>query len=306
MGKNMRANTKSGKLTGFSEKSSDIILVLICTIILLLVAYPLYYVLIASVSNPYDVYAGKTFLLPSQFTLDGYKAVFADASILTGLVNSFKYTIVGTIFSVVVLYLTAYPLSVKDLPGRKWISIFFIITMYFGGGMVPTYLVVKQTGLINSMWALFLPGGVAVGNMIIVRNFFENSIPKEMIEAAEIDGASKWTTFIRIVVPLSRSIMAVMVVFSMVAYWNDWFTSMIYLPSPDKAPLPLVLRNILIKSSASASQASTISGGFAELNKMTEMIKFSSIIIAAIPMLIVYPFVQKYFEKGFMAGAVKG
>ena len=302
----MNANTKSGKLTGLSERSSDIVLVVICAIILFLVAYPLYYVLIASVSNPYDVYAGKTFLLPSQFTLDGYKSVFADPSILTGLLNSFKYTIIGTVFSVVVLYLAAYPLSVKDLPGRKFISIFFIITMYFGGGMVPTYLVVKQTGLINNMWALFLPGGVAVGNMIIVRNFFENSIPKAMIEAAEIDGASKWTTFIRIVVPLSRSIMAVMVVFSMVAYWNDWFTAMIYLPSPSKAPLPLVLRNILIKSSASASQASTISGGFAELNKMTEMIKFSSIIIAALPMLIIYPFVQKYFEKGFMAGAVKG
>ena len=302
----MKATTKSGKLTGLSERSSDIILVVICAIILFIVAYPLYYVLIASVSNPYDVYAGKTFLLPSQFTLDGYKSVFADPSILTGLINSFKYTIIGTVFSVVVLYLAAYPLSVKELPGRKFLSIFFIITMYFGGGMVPTYLVVKQTGLINNMWALFLPGGVAVGNMIIVRNFFENSIPKEMIEAADIDGASKWTTFIKIVVPLSRSIMAVMVVFSMVAYWNDWFTSMIYLPSPDKAPLPLVLRNILIKSSASASQASTISGGFAELNKMTEMIKFSSIIIAALPMLIIYPFVQKYFEKGFMAGAVKG
>ncbi len=302
----MNTNTKSGKLSGFSERTSDIILVVICAVILFIVAYPLYYVLVASVSNPYDVYAGKTFLLPSQFTLDGYKSVFADPSILTGLINSFKYTIIGTVFSVVVLYLAAYPLSVKDLPGRKFISIFFIITMYFGGGMVPTYLVVKQTGLINNIWALFLPGGVAVGNMIIVRNFFENSIPKEMIEAAEIDGASKWTTFIRIVVPLSRSIMAVMVVFSMVAYWNDWFTSMIYLPSPEKAPLPLVLRNILIKSSASASQASTISGGFAELNKMTEMIKFSSIIIAALPMLIIYPFVQKYFEKGFMAGAVKG
>lgn len=302
----MRKNKKSGKLTGFSEKSSDIILVILCTIILLIVAYPLYYVLIASVSNPYDVYAGKTFLLPSQFTLDGYKSVFADPNILLGLFNSFKYTIIGTVFSVVVLYLTAYPLSVKDLPGRKFISIFFIITMYFGGGMVPTYLVVKQTGLINSMWALFLPGGVAVGNMIIVRNFFENSIPKEMIEAANIDGASQWETFIKIVVPLSRSIMAVMVVFSMVAYWNDWFTAMIYLPSPNKSPLPLVLRNILIKSSASASQASTISGGFAELNKMTEMIKFSSIIIAAVPMLVIYPFVQKYFEKGFMAGAVKG
>lgn len=302
----MKENTKTGKLTGLSERSSDMILVVICAIILFIVAYPLYYVLIASVSNPYDVYAGKTFLLPSQFTLDGYKAVFADPSILTGLFNSFKYTIIGTVFSVVVLYLAAYPLSVKDLPGRKALSIFFIITMYFGGGMVPTYLIVKETGLINNMWALFLPGGVAVGNMIIVRNFFENSIPKSMEEAAKIDGASRWTTFIRIVVPLSRSIMAVMVVFSMVAYWNDWFTSMIYLPSPEKAPLPLVLRNILIKSSASASQASTISGRFAELNKMTEMIKFSSIIIAAVPMLIIYPFVQKYFEKGFMAGAVKG
>ena len=302
----MKENAKSGKLTGLSERASEIILVAICVIVVLLVAYPLYYVLIASFSNPYDVYAGKTFLLPSGFTLDGYKSVFADPNILTGFVNSVKYTVIGTVFSVVMLYLAAYPLSVKDLPGRKFISIFFIITMYFGGGLVPTYLVVKQTGLINNMWALFLPGGVAVGNMIIVRNFFENSIPKEMIEAAGIDGASQWTTFTRIVVPLSRSIMAVMVVFSMVAYWNDWFTAMIYLPGTDKAPLPLVLRNILIKSSASASQASTISGGFAELNKMTEMIKFSSIIIAALPMLIIYPFVQKYFEKGFMAGAVKG
>ena len=302
----MRADRKTGKLSGLSERTSDIILVVVCAVVLFIVAYPLYYVLVASVSDPYDVYAGKTFLLPSQFTMDGYKAVFAEPQILTGLLNSFKYTIIGTVFSVVVLYLTAYPLSVKDLPGRKFLSIFFIITMYFGGGMVPTYLIVKNTGLINNMWALFLPGGVAVGNMIIVRNVFENSIPKEMTEAAQIEGASQWTTVIQIVVPLSRSIMAVMVVFSMVAYWNDWFTSLIYLPSPSKAPLPLVLRNILIKSSASASQASTISGGFAELNKMTEMIKFSSIIIAAVPMLVVYPFVQKYFEKGFMAGAVKG
>lgn len=302
----MRANTKKGKLRGLSERTSDIVLVIICAVVLFIVAYPLYYVLVASVSNPYDVYAGKTFLLPSQFTLDGYRAVFADPSILTGYWNSIKYTVVGTIFSVAMLYLTAYPLSVKGLPGRKFLSIFFIITMYFGGGLVPTYLIVKQTGLINNMWALFLPGGVAVGNMIIVRNFFENSIPKEMIEAADIDGASKWTTFLRIVIPLSRSIMAVMVVFSMVAYWNDWFTAMIYLPGTERAPLSLVLRNILIKSSASASQASTISGGYAELNKLTEMIKFSSIIVAAAPMLIIYPFVQKYFEKGFMAGAVKG
>ena len=223
-----------------------------------------------------------------------------------GYVNSIKYTVIGTVFSVAMVYLTAYPLSIKGLPGRKFLSVFFIVTMYYGGGLIPTYLVVKETGLMNNMWALFIPGGVAVGNMIIVRNFFENSIPREMIEAAEIDGASKWKTFIKVVVPLSRSIMAVMVVFSMVAYWNDWFTAMIYLPGQEKAPLPLVLRNILIKSSASASQASTISGGYAELNKLTEMIKFSSIIVAAAPMLVIYPFVQKYFEKGFMAGAVKG
>ena len=298
--------SNSGKPTGLSDRTSDIILVVLCLIIMLVVAYPLYYVLIASVSNPYDVYAGKTFLLPSQFTMDGYKAVFSDNSILVGYANSLKYTLIGTIFSVAMLYLTAYPLSVKELPGRKVISIFFIITMYFSGGLIPTYLVVKQTGLINNMWALFLPGGVGVGNMIIMRNYFENSIPKEMIEAAEIDGASKWKTFLKVIIPLSKPIMAVMVVFSMVAYWNDWFTALIYLTGQEKAPLPLVLRNILIKSSASAAQASTISGGYAELNKITEMIKFASIIVAAAPMLIIYPFVQKYFEKGMMAGAVKG
>lgn len=302
----MRKNKKAGKLTGFSDRTSDIVLVVLCLLILLIVAYPLYYVLVASVSNPYDVYAGKTFLFPSGFTLDGYKAVFADHSIVTGYLNSIKYTVVGTIFSVIMVYLTAYPLSIKDLPGRKFLSIFFIITMYFGGGLIPTYLVVKQTGLMDTMWALFLPGAVAVGNMIIVRNFFEHNIPREMVEAAKIDGASQWRIFLKIVVPLSRSIMAVMVVFSMVAYWNDWFTALIYLPGQENAPLPLVLRNILIKSSASSSQASTISGGYAELNKLTEMIKFSSIVVAAAPMLVIYPFVQKYFEKGFMAGAVKG
>ena len=306
MCKGVQRMAKNKTSNGLSEKTSDIILVCITAFVLLLVAYPLYYVLIASFSNPYDVYAGKTFLLPSQFTLDGYKAVFADANIPTGYMNSIKYTVIGTVFSVTMLYISAYPLAQKDLPGRKFFSLFFIITMYFGGGLVPTYLIVKKTGLINNMWALFLPGGVGVGNMIIVRNYFQNSIPHELIEASEIDGCSKLKTFLRIVIPLSMPIMAVMVVFSMVAYWNDWFTALIYLTGAEKAPLPLVLRNVLIRSSVSAAQASTISGGYAELNKVTEMIKFSSIIVAAAPMLIIYPFVQKYFEKGFMAGAVKG
>ena len=276
MAKNIAASRQK-KPGGLSDKVSDIVLVVICAAVMLIVAYPLYYVLVASFSDPYDVYAGKTFLLPSQFTLKGYQAVFADSALFSGFMNSIKYTI----------------------------SLFFVITMYFGGGLVPTYLIVKETGLLGSMWALFLPGVVAVGNVIIVRNFFENNIPRELLEAAEIDGASKWTVFVKMVIPLSRSIMAVMVVYSMVAYWNDWFTALIYLRA-DQAPLPLVLRNILIKSSTSASQSSMVAGGFAELNKLTEMIKFASIIVAAAPMLIVYPFVQKYFEKGFMAGAVKG
>ncbi|MCI8275388.1 MAG: carbohydrate ABC transporter permease [Lachnospiraceae bacterium] len=293
------------KSAGMSDKTSDIILVAICAVVLLIVAYPLYYVLIASFSDPYEVYAGKTFLLPSGFTLDGYKAVFAEKSIVSAFFNSVKYTVIGTVFSVAMLYITAYPLAQRDLPGRKFLSIFFLFTMYFGGGLVPTYLVVKQTGLVGSMWALFLPGGVGVGNMIIVRNYFQNSIPRDLIEASSIDGCSKLRTFLSVVIPLSMPILAVMVVFSMVAYWNDWFTALIYLGGKG-SPLPPVMRNILIKSSASASQAATVSGGYAELNKLTELLKFCSMIVAAVPMLIIYPFVQKHFEKGFMAGAVKG
>ena len=301
----MIASRKSGKLGGLSDKASDVVLVTLCVLMLLIVAYPLYYILVASFSNPYDVYAGKTFLLPSGFTFDGYKAVFADANILSGYANSILYTVLGTIYSVALIYMVAYPLSVPELPGKKVLSIFFLITMYFGGGLIPTYLIVKDTGLMGTVWAMFVPGGLAVSHMIIARNFFENSIPGSLKEAAEIDGASKLTIFFRIIIPLSRPIMAVMVVFSMVAYWNDWFTALIYMKG-SQAPLPLVLRNILIKSSASATQASMISGGYAELNKMTEMIKFASILAAAAPMLVISPFVQKYFEQGFRAGAVKG
>ena len=294
---------KKNNLTGMSDKTSDIVLVVATALIMLIIAYPLYYVIIASVSDPYDVYAGKTFLLPSQFTLEGYKAVFSNSNLLNGFLNSVKYTIIGTLYSVVTVYITAYPLSKKNLPGRKWISIFFIITMYFGGGLIPTYLVVRDTGLLNNMWALFLPGGVGMGNVIIVRNFFENNIPKDMFEAAEIDGADALTTFVRVVVPLSRSIMAVIVVFSMVAFWNDWFTALIYLQK-DKYPFPLVLRGILITTEAMTSMTGGLS--YAESNRIAELVKFASMIVAAAPMLIIYPFVQKYFEQGFMAGAVKG
>ena len=295
-------NRKQGMHT-LSDKASDVVLVILTLLIMLIIAYPLYYVVIASVSDPYDVYAGKTFLLPSQFTLEGYQMVFKNSSLFNGFLHSILYTVIGTIFSVSMVYLTAYPLSKKNLPGRKWIAIFFIITMYFGGGLIPTYLVVRDTGLLNTMWALFLPGGVAMGNVIIVRNFFENNIPKELYEAAEIDGANDFTTFLRIVIPLSRSIMAVIVVFSMVAYWNDWFTALIYLQK-DQYPFPLVLRGILITTEAMTQMTGGMS--YAESNRISELVKFASMIVAAAPMLILYPVVQKYFEQGFMTGAVKG
>ena len=277
----------------------------ILSLLSLIVLYPLYFIVIASFSDPQMVNGGQVFLIPKGITWDGYQKIFSYGQLWTGYRNTIFYTLLGTVLNVSVTMLTAYPMSRKQFYGKKIFLFYMMFTMYFGGGLVPTYLIVKQTGLLGSMWALFLPGVVAVGNVIIVRNFFENNIPRELLEAAEIDGASKWTVFVKMVIPLSRSIMAVMVVYSMVAYWNDWFTALIYLRA-DQAPLPLVLRNILIKSSTSASQSSMVAGGFAELNKLTEMIKFASIIVAAAPMLIVYPFVQKYFEKGFMAGAVKG
>ena len=291
------------KSRGMSDRTSDIILVTMCVIILLIVAYPVYYVIIASMSDPYDVQAGKTFLLPSQFTLEGYGLVFSNSDLLKGFINSVKYTVIGTLYSVVTVYIVAFPLSRKDLPGRKWISLFFIVTMYFGGGLIPTYLVVKDTGLLNNMWALFLPGGIAMGNVIIVRNFFENNIPRDLMEAAQIDGADNMTIFLRVVVPLSRSIMAVIVVFSMVAYWNDWFTALVYL-NDDMAPFPLVMRGIVISTEALSKMTSGMD--YKEANRISELVKFASMIVAAAPMLILYPFVQKYFEQGFMTGAVKG
>lgn len=302
------AKTVSGKpkVMRGSDRIIDIVMMILICIFVLAVLYPLYYILIASVSDPYDVYAGKTFLLPSGFTLEGYMKVFREEAIAVGYLNSILYTAVGTLISTVLVIITAYPLSKKEMPGRKPIMIFYLITMYFSGGLIPTYLVVANTGLLNSMWALILPGGVSVFNVIVARTYFESSIPQEMYEAAKMDGCGHLKTFLKIVVPLSKPIIAVMVIFAMVAFWNDWFTALIYMNDKGKYPLQLALRQILIQSQASATAMSGMDGGYAEANRITELIKFSSMVVGAVPMLIAYPFVQKYFEKGLMVGAVKG
>ena len=296
----MREKTKSGSVVKGSDRVIEIIMLLLIIIFVIAVLYPLYYVVIASVSDPYDVYAGKTFLLPSGFTLEGYIRVFKEKAIAKGYLNSIVYTALGTLVSTALVITTAYPLSKKELPGRKAIMIFYLITMYFTGGLIPTYLVVAKTGLLNSVWALILPGGVSVFNVIVTRTYFESSIPNELYEAAKIDGCGNLKIFLKIARQLAK------VIFAMVAFWNDWFTALIYMSDKDKYPLQLALRQILIQSQASANAMNGMDGGYAEANRITELIKFSSMVVGAVPMLIAYPFVQKYFEKGFMVGAVKG
>ena len=300
MASNMKIKKKS------SEKTFDIINGAFLLILVILVAYPLYYVLIASISDPYEVYAGKTFLLPSKITFEGYKRVFKENSIAGGYLNSIYYTVLGTVVSVALVLTTGYCMSKKTLPFRRAIMIFYVITMYVGGGLIPTYLVVSKMHMLNSVWALILPGGVSVYNVIVTRTFFETSIPQELYEAASIDGSGNIRTFVKIALPLAKPIIAVMVIFTMVAYWNDWFTALIYMQEKSRYSLQLVLRQILIQSQAMASMMGNMDGGYAEANKLTELIKFASIVVGSVPMLIAYPFVQKYFEKGFMAGAVKG
>ncbi len=296
---------KVKKMRG-SDRVIEFVMLLMILLFVIIVLYPLYYVVVASVSDPYDVYAGKTFFFPSQFTLEGYQKVFKESAIFKGYINSILYTIVGTVVTTALVFTTAFPLSRKEMPGRNAVMIFYLITMYFTGGLIPTYIVVSKTGLLNSMWALILPGGVSVFNVIVTRTYFESSIPQDVLEAAKIDGCGYLKTFWEIVLPLSKPVMAVMVVFAMVAFWNDWFTALIYMSDKDKYPLQLALRQILVQSQALASALSGMDGGYAEANRITELIKFASIVVGAAPMLIIYPFVQKYFEKGFMIGAVKG
>ena len=299
MAKNIAASRQK-KPGGLSDKVSDIVLVVICAAVMLIVAYPLYYVLVASFSDPYDVYAGKTFLLPSQFTLKGYQAVFADSALFSGFMNSIKYTVIGTIYSVVMIYLVAYPLSVKDLPGRKYISLFFVITMYFGGGVVPFFLLIKDLGLYGNRFAVVIALAFNAFNMIILRNFFE-SLPPDLEEAAMLDGASPFRIFWQIDLPLMKPALATVTLYFIVDRWNEWFWSNLLFLDSKMWPMQLELRQILWTSSALAADVP------AELGRRTyaDGMKAAAVIVTMLPIMCVYPFLQKYFAKGVMIGAIK-
>ncbi|MCI8315760.1 MAG: carbohydrate ABC transporter permease [Lachnospiraceae bacterium] len=287
----------------------DTVIFIVLTILLLIVAYPLWWVIISSVSDPKAVSGGQVIWHPIGFTLKGYLEVFKDDSIVRSFLNSVLYTVCGVLVNLAVTLPTAYALSRDRFSGKKAITMFYVITMFFSGGLIPTYLVVQNMHLLDTMWALILPGCLSVYNMIVARTFFKTNISEELYEAAEIDGCTQGRFFFQIALPLSGAITAIMVLYYGVGHWNSYFSGLIYLSDQNKYPLQLVLRSILITNESALQQAATTAEARAALNEKKELIevmKYSLIIISSIPVLVLYPFIQRHFVKGVMIGSVKG
>ena len=298
------------KLNSFSRQSRgdkvfNVVNGLLIAVILITIIYPLWFVIIASVSDPARVLGGQVILWPKDFTLQGYRMVFRDPMIMTGYRNTLFYTVTGTAINLVMTILAAYPLSRKDWVGRGFFMGVLMFTMFFSGGIIPTYLMMNSLGMVNTVWAMILPGAVSVYNTIIMRTFFLNSIPPELQEAAQVDGCSNTRLLLQIVLPLSKQILAVMVLFYGVAHWNAFFNALIYLTESKRYPLQLVLRSILIQNTASQDMLGDLDTMGSRV-MMAETIKYALIIVSTLPMMILYPFLQRFFEKGVMVGAVKG
>ena len=278
----------------------------ICLIILLvLVGYPLIYMISSSFSSGRAVTSGRVVLWPVDPTLEGYKAVFAYRIVLTGFRNTILYTVVGTMINVSMTLMAAFPLSRSNFQGRKIYMTLFIITMFFSGGLIPSYILIVQLGLINSMWAIILPGTISTFNMIITRTFFMRSIPEELVDASQIDGCSNTRFFFVILLPLSKAIIAVITLYYGVGHWNAWFGAMLYLRDPEMRPLQLILRDILIASQFDATEIQDPEL-FENMVFMADLMKYSLIVISSATVIAVYPFVQKYFIRGVMIGSIKG
>ena len=292
------------KDTGF-DRGFNIVNYAILLLFLVSVAYPLIYVVSASLSSPRAVINGEMWLWPVDVTLEGYRAVFDNPRVITGFRNSLFYTVVGTFVSVVLTILAAYPLSRKDLAGRNVIMFLFLFTMLFGGGIIPTYLTVRETGLLDSRLALIIPTAISVWNMIITRTFFQVTIPDELLEAAQLDGSSDFRFVWDNVIPLSAPIIAVNALFYAVGQWNTYFNALIYLTDQDLFPLQLVLREILIQNQINFDQMTDVTE-LARRQDLRDLLKYSLIVVASLPVLIIYPFVQKHFVRGVMIGSLKG
>jgi putative aldouronate transport system permease protein len=287
------------------DRTIGVVIYAMLSAVMIVVLYPLIFVASASVSDAISVIKGEVWLLPKNLSFTGYSLIFDNKEILIGYANTIVYTVVGTALNLVMTVLAAYPLSRKDFAGRNVIMAMIVFTMFFSGGLIPTYLLVKNLGMINTMWALILPGVVSVWNVIIMRTFFQTSIPVEVQESAAIDGCSNIQTLWRIVLPLSMPIIAVMILFYSVGHWNAYFNALIYLNDRAKYPLQLFLREILIKSQTD-QMTSSMDLSIQKHLMEAEAIKYAVVIVANLPVLLLYPFLQKYFVKGIMIGAIKG
>ena len=297
---NLTARTKGDKIFDFFNTT-------FFTIILFITIYPLYFMVIASFSSPEAVNNGEIWLWPKDITFKGYEMIFDHDKIWTGYKNSVIYTVIGTLINVVLTITGGYALSRKDLAGRNIFMFFIVFTMFFSGGMIPTYLLVKDLGMVNTIWAMVIPNAISAYNLIIVRTFFQGTIPDELLEAGKMDGCTNWKFFLKIVVPLSTPIIAVMVLFHAVGHWNAYFNALIYLRDAALHPLQLVLRDVLVLSQANeVTDSGALASMEAEMQNISDLIKYGVVIIASLPMLILYPFVQKHFVKGVMIGSIKG
>lgn len=276
----------------------------------IVVAYPVIYMISASISDPKLVGSGEMWLWPKGITFEGYQRVFQNSSIWTGYGNTILYTVVGTSINLFVTLPAAYALSRKDFMGRNFFMGMFLVTMFFGGGLVPSYLLIKELGMVNTIWAIVIPSAASIWNIIVARTFFQSSIPKELQEAAQIDGCTNLRLFVKIILPLSMPIIAVMALFYGVGNWNSYFSALIYLNDVAKYPLQLVLRQILVLQEMSAQGGGVIDASSASaLNNKAEiaaLVKYAVIIVATAPIIAVYPFLQRYFVQGVMIGSVKG
>lgn len=274
-----------------------------CAIALIAILIPLIFVVAASFSSPDALLSAKVFLWPVDFTLRGYKMVFDHDLLPLSFWNSIVYTVVGTVINLVLTVLAAYPLSRKDLAVRNPIMMLFAFTMLFNGGMIPTYLLVRDLGMLDTMWAILLPTAISVWNLIITRTYFQTSIPQEILESASIDGCNDFQFLIKMVIPLSVPILAVNVLLYAVGHWNSYFNEMIYLSTNTKYPLQLILRDILLNDQSAGTMDVTQQ---LERQKTQYLLQYSSMVVGTVPLMLLYPAVQKYFIKGIMVGAVKG
>ncbi len=288
-----------------SDKILYLVVGIVFTFFVIIVLYPIIFVVSASFSSGAALNAGQVFLFPVDPGFEGYKAVFSHKYVLSGYRNTIFYTVVGTMINIFVTLIAAYPLTRSDFPARKFFMIMCTITMFFSGGLVPTYILMVNLKLTNTIWVMLIPGALSVYNMILVRTNIMSSIPRDLFEAAQIDGCSDTRYFFDIILPLSKAVIAVITLYYAVGHWNSYFNAMIYLRKKSLFPLQLILREILISSKLDLSDIQD-ADLLATLIGLENLLKYALIVVSSLPIIIVYPFIQKYFIKGVMIGSLKG